>query len=115
MHALSEAATPNLRNVGTLGGNLCQKMRCWYYRDDTYPCLRKGGTVCYAQDGENEYHAIFENEYCCAIHPSSAAPVLVAHGASAEIAGPDGKRQVPTTTASPRRRLAIFIYVDMIF
>lgn len=93
-HALTEAANPNLRNVGTLGGNLCQKMRCWYYRDDTYPCLRKGGSTCYAQDGENEYHSIYENEYCCAIHPSSAAPVLIAHGAVALIAGPNGKREV---------------------
>ena len=91
MAALAETvgktATPNLRNVATLGGNLCQRVRCWYYRSEDYPCLKKGGSICYAQQGENEYHAIFDNRICCAPHPSNAAPALLAYDAKVEIAG----------------------------
>src|SRR5512134_2575222 len=56
--AAEAVASPQLRNQGTIGGNLCQKPRCWYYRGE-FHCLRKGGQLCYAMEGENEYHAIF--------------------------------------------------------
>ena len=72
--AIERTSTPQLRNVGTIGGNICQRPRCWYYRDETYKCLKKGGSRCYAQEGENEYHAIFDNGMCCVPHPSNSAP-----------------------------------------
>jgi xanthine dehydrogenase YagS FAD-binding subunit len=84
--AASSAASPQLRNQGTLGGNLCQRPRCWYFRGD-FPCLRKGGERCFAYDGENEYHAIFGGERCFAVHPSDTAPALVALGAQAHVVG----------------------------
>jgi xanthine dehydrogenase YagS FAD-binding subunit len=93
--AALEVASPQLRNQGTIGGNICQKPRCWYYRGDFY-CLRKGGRLCYAFGGENEYHAIFGSSgRCCMVHPSDIAPVLAALEASARIVGPDGNRLVP--------------------
>ncbi len=97
--ALAQAAlavaSPQLRNQGTIGGNLCQKPRCWYYRGE-FHCLRKGGSLCYAMDGENEYHAIFGHDRICAIvHPSDTAPALIAFQASARVAGPKGPRLVP--------------------
>jgi xanthine dehydrogenase YagS FAD-binding subunit len=61
--AASEVASPQLRNQGTLGGNLCQKPRCWYYRGD-FHCLRKGGEECFAVAGENAFHCIFGGESC---------------------------------------------------
>jgi xanthine dehydrogenase YagS FAD-binding subunit len=95
--ALAEAAgsvaSPQLRNQGTIGGNLCQKPRCWYYRSD-FTCLRKGGDTCYALAGENQYHGIFGGGPCFYVHPSDPAPALVALGASVGIAGPAGARRV---------------------
>jgi len=93
--AASEVASPQLRNQGTIGGNLCQKPRCWYYRGD-FNCLRKGGGTCFAVDGENQYHAIFGGGGTCFIvHPSDTAPVLIAVKAAARVAGPGGTRDVP--------------------
>lgn len=91
--AASEVASPQLRNQGTIGGNLCQKPRCWYYRGD-FPCLRKGGQTCFAQDGENQFHCIFGGSGCVIVHPSDTAPALAALGATIEILGPSGKRSV---------------------
>jgi len=95
--ALAEAAgsvaSPQLRNQGTIGGNLCQKPRCWYYRGD-FKCLRKGGDTCYALAGENVYHGIFGGGPCFYVHPSDPAAALVAHGASVGVAGPAGARRV---------------------
>jgi xanthine dehydrogenase YagS FAD-binding subunit len=91
--AASEVASPQLRNQGTIGGNLCQKPRCWYYRGE-FHCLRKGGDQCYAIEGENQYHCIFGGENCYIVHPSDTAPALVALEASIRIAGPKGKRAV---------------------
>ncbi len=92
--AASEVASPALRNRGTLGGNLCQKPRCWYYRGE-FHCLRKGGDTCYALGGENHFHGIFGTAgQCCIVHPSDTAPVLVALGASLRVAGPKGNRLV---------------------
>ena len=77
-HAAGHAATPQIRNVATLGGNLLQRPRCWYFRDAEFPCRRKGGEICFAQDGENQYHAIFDNHICAIVAPSSAAVPLMA-------------------------------------
>jgi xanthine dehydrogenase YagS FAD-binding subunit len=81
--------------MGTLGGNLCQRNRCWFFRDEHIHCLLKGGDKCFALDGDNRYHAIFTRGHKCVIvHPSTLAPVLIALGASAEVLGPRGKRTV---------------------
>jgi xanthine dehydrogenase YagS FAD-binding subunit len=93
--AAGHAATPQIRNMATLGGNLLQRPRCWYFRSEHFPCLRKGGTQCFAFDGENEYHAVFGHRVCCAVHPSSLAGALFALGASVELTGPRGKRVLP--------------------
>jgi xanthine dehydrogenase YagS FAD-binding subunit len=97
--ALTEAAGqiggPQIRNMGTLGGNLCQRNRCWYFRDEETLCLLKGGKKCFATDGENRYHAIFTQGHPCVIvSPSTLAPALIALGATAEVLGPKGKRTV---------------------
>ncbi len=92
--AAASAASPQLRNQGTLGGNLCQRPRCWYYRGG-FHCLRKGGDTCFAIDGENENHCIFGGMGCYIVHPSDTAPALVALEARARIAGPHGSRTVP--------------------
>jgi xanthine dehydrogenase YagS FAD-binding subunit len=81
--------------MGTLGGNLCQRNRCWYFRDEHVRCLLKGGDKCYALDGENRYHAIFtQGHKCVIVNPSTLAPALIALGATAEVLGPKGKRTV---------------------
>ena len=96
--ALAEAAalvaSPQLRNQGTLGGNLCQRPRCWFYRGG-YPCARKGGETCFAMQGDNRYHCIFGGSTCLIVHPSDTAPALVALDAQVRIAGPRGERTVP--------------------
>ncbi|CAB1060904.1 hypothetical protein D1BOALGB6SA_5671 [Olavius sp. associated proteobacterium Delta 1] len=83
--AAGRAASPHLREMGTLGGNVCQDIRCWYYRHphNRFPCLRKGGGRCYAMEGENRYHSIFGGtvqDGCYAVHPSDTAPALIALG-----------------------------------
>ena len=88
------AASPQLRNQGTIGGNICQRPRCWYFRAD-FHCLRKGGDQCYAVDGENEFHCILGGSGCYVVHPSDTAPALVALDAQIRIVGPKGKRSVP--------------------
>jgi xanthine dehydrogenase YagS FAD-binding subunit len=88
------AASPQLRNQGTLGGNLCQRPRCWYFRGD-FHCLRKGGTLCYAVGGRNEYHCIFGGDACYIVHPSDTAPALIALGARVRINGANGSRTIP--------------------
>jgi xanthine dehydrogenase YagS FAD-binding subunit len=92
--AASEVASPQLRNQGTLGGNLCQRPRCWYFRGE-FHCAKKGGDMCYAVDGENRYHAIFGGDPCYIVHPSDTAPMLVALGATVRLAGPSGERSLP--------------------
>ncbi|HEY3380746.1 MAG TPA: xanthine dehydrogenase family protein subunit M [Vicinamibacterales bacterium] len=100
-HALAQAAaavaSPQLRNQGTIGGNLCQRPRCWYFRGE-FHCLRKGGDTCYAIGGENQYHAVFGGDKCYIVHPSDIAPALMALGARVRIAGPGGSRVVPIAT-----------------
>lgn len=80
--ALAEAAgvvgSPQIRNVGTVGGNLCQRPRCWYFRDEAVKCLKKGGAECFAFTGRNEYHAVLAGGPCWIVHPSDLAPALLA-------------------------------------
>ena len=92
--AALEIASPQLRNQGTIGGNLCQKPRCWYYRAE-FHCTRKGGTRCFAMMGENQYHCVLGGKGCYIVHPSDIAPVLLAYGASIEIAGAKGTKKIP--------------------
>ena len=92
--AAASVASPQLRAQGTLGGNLCQRPRCWYFRGD-FHCLRKGGDLCYAAAGQNQYHCIFGGEGCFIVHPSDTATALVALNAQAVIAGPSGARTIP--------------------
>jgi xanthine dehydrogenase YagS FAD-binding subunit len=93
--AAGRAATPQIRNMATLGGNLLQRPHCWYFRSEQFPCLRKGGGRCFAHDGENALHAVFANRSCCAVHPSSLATALLAIGAGVELMSPRGARAVP--------------------
>lgn len=92
--AARSVASPQIRNIGTIGGNLCQRPRCWYYRLEEVVCLKKGGTQCYAASGENKYNAILGGGPSYIVHPSDLAPVLIALGASVTIAGTEGTRTV---------------------
>jgi xanthine dehydrogenase YagS FAD-binding subunit len=92
--AASDVASPQLRNQGTIGGNICQKPRCWYYRGE-FDCFRKGGTTCFAAAGENQYHCIMGGGACFVVHPSDTAPALLALGATVHIEGPRGTRTIP--------------------
>ena len=94
--AVGNAAFPQVRNAATLGGNLCQRPRCWYFRSMDFHCSRKGGDSCFALDGENQYHAIFENSDGCAfVQPSSAAVALLALNARLKISDGDKTSEVP--------------------
>ena len=97
---LSQAAlqvgTPQLRNMGTLGGNLCQRPRCLYFRHPHFICFKKGGSTCYAATGEHRfYHSILKHGKCVMAHPSDLAPALIALKAEAMIMSPNGERKVP--------------------
>jgi xanthine dehydrogenase YagS FAD-binding subunit len=92
--AALEVASPQLRNQGTIGGNICQKPRCWYYRGE-FHCLRKGGDRCYAYNGENQYHCIFgSGSICYIVHPSDVAPALAVYDATVLVIGPKGGRKI---------------------
>lgn len=80
--AASHVATPQIRNVATIGGNLLQRPKCWYFRHEVFQCLKKGGDHCFALEGDNEFHAIFDNQACPIVHPSTMATPLVAMNAS---------------------------------
>ncbi len=90
--AVTSIGTIQLRNMGTVGGNLCQRPRCWYYRSRHFDCLRKGGDVCYAVSGENKYHAIMGGDPCYIVHPSDLAPMLLALDAKVVIQSQKGPR-----------------------
>ncbi len=93
--AAGRSASPQIRQVATLGGNLLQRPRCWYFRSSEHHCARKGGATCFAFAGENQYHAIFDHRGCAMVHPSTLATALVALGAKVEIAsGQGGEREV---------------------
>jgi xanthine dehydrogenase YagS FAD-binding subunit len=95
--AVESVATPQIRNMATIGGNLCTRPPCWYFSHDLFACAKRGNSnTCPAREGENEYHALFANEGpCVAVHGSSVAPALVAFGATVRIAGPSGAREIP--------------------
>lgn len=92
--AAAETASPQVRNVATIGGSVLQRPRCWYYRLEEYKCLKKGGDVCYAVGGENRYHVIFGGGPSYAVHPSNTAVALVALNATFAFDGPKGARTV---------------------
>ena len=93
--AAEQIATPQIRNMGTIGGNLCQKPRCLYYRDPNFHCLRKGGKTCFVVRGENRYSAIIDGGPCFMVHPSDLAPALIALDAKAEIISPNDSKLIP--------------------
>ncbi len=92
--AAGEAATPQIRNLGTVGGNLLQRPRCWYFRNPDVNCLKKGGDTCYSIGGLNRYHAILGGGPSFIVHPSNLAPVLIALDASVTLVGSAGVRAV---------------------
>jgi xanthine dehydrogenase YagS FAD-binding subunit len=95
VHAAGEVGTPQIRNQGTVGGNINQRPRCWYFRNEEFVCFKKGGSRCFAVGGENQYHAIFGNNGPSHIvHPSSLAVPFVAYGAKFRVFGPKGEREV---------------------
>jgi xanthine dehydrogenase YagS FAD-binding subunit len=87
-------ASPLIRNFGTLGGNLNQRPRCWFFRGENFNCYKKGGDFCFAVTGDNRYHAIVGGELCYIVHPSDTATSLLALNAEATVAGPSGQRPV---------------------
>lgn len=93
--AAHSIATPQIRNLGTVGGNLCQRPRCWYFRLEEVICLKKGGSECYAASGENKYNAIIGGGPSYIVHPSDLAPMLLALGATVSVTGATGKRVIP--------------------
>jgi xanthine dehydrogenase YagS FAD-binding subunit len=93
--AAAVAATPQLRNMATLGGNLLQRPRCWYFRHRLLHCWLKGGAECPAYDGENQLHALFGGGPCYAVHPSDLAPALLALDAQVGLHGAGGPRMLP--------------------
>jgi xanthine dehydrogenase YagS FAD-binding subunit len=94
--AAESVATPQIRNVGTLAGNVCQRPWCWYFRNG-FPCLKNGGTTCFSAAGENQFHAIFGGGPSYIVHPSDTAVALVALDARFRIVGPDGERVLPAS------------------
>jgi xanthine dehydrogenase YagS FAD-binding subunit len=91
------AATPQLRNMATIGGNLLQRPRCWYYRNPHVSCWLKEGDDCPAREGDNRYHALFGDSPCVAVHPSDPATALLALDATVAVTGPGGERAIPLT------------------
>lgn len=89
--AVVSAATPQLRNMGTVAGNLCQEPRCWYFRGP-FRCWLKGGETCYAAIGDHRLHAVFGSDSCIAVQPSDLATALVAMDGRIRLVGPRGER-----------------------
>jgi xanthine dehydrogenase YagS FAD-binding subunit len=92
--AAEGVGTPQIRNMGTVGGNIMQRPRCWYFRNEEFNCLKKGGSRCFAVEGENQYHAIFGDGPCHIVHPSSLAVPVIAYGGRFRVAGPNGAREI---------------------
>lgn len=89
--AAENVATPQIRNVATVAGNVCQRPWCWYYRNG-FPCFKAGGRTCFSPTGENQFHAIFGGGPSYIVHPSDLAPAFVALDATFHIAGPSSER-----------------------
>jgi xanthine dehydrogenase YagS FAD-binding subunit len=94
--AAGSVATPQIRNAGTLAGNVCQRPWCWYFRNG-FPCFKAGGKTCFSVNGENQFHAIFGGGPSFIVHPSDTASALVALDAKFRIVGPKGERSVPAS------------------
>jgi xanthine dehydrogenase YagS FAD-binding subunit len=92
--SLRDAATPQLRTMGTVGGNLLQRNRCWYFRDEGTVCWLKGGKRCFAIDGENRYHAIIGAHECVIVSPSDLVPALIAYDAEIVLTSSRGTRRM---------------------
>jgi xanthine dehydrogenase YagS FAD-binding subunit len=95
--AAGEIGTPQIRNAGTVGGNVNQRPRCWYFRNEEFVCFKKGGNRCFAPTGENQFHAIFGNGPSHIVHPSNLAVPFVAYGARFRVIGPNGEREIPAS------------------
>lgn len=95
VQAAESVASPLIRNYATLGGNLHQRPRCWFFRGPDFNCLRKGGDNCFSIEGDNRNHSIIGDEGCYIVHPSDTATALLALNAEARIASPAGERTVP--------------------
>jgi xanthine dehydrogenase YagS FAD-binding subunit len=93
--AASQIASPEIRALGTLGGNVNQRPRCWFFRNRDFDCIKKGGTICFAVKGDNRYNAILDGNICFIVHPSDLGTALLALGASARIVSVRGERVVP--------------------
>ncbi len=93
--AAESISTPQLRNMGTVGGNLCQRPRCWYYRDVQVQCRKKGGSRCFAIRGRNKYHAILGGGLCYIVHPSDLAPMLIALNAELTVRSGKKDKKIP--------------------
>ena len=93
--AASSAGTPQIRNVGTVGGNLCQRPRCWYYRSSLYHCKKKGGETCFAFSSGNRFHAVLGADQCYIVHPSDLAVALVSMDATVVLVDGSGSRELP--------------------
>ncbi len=97
--AAEHVGTPQIRNMGTVGGNIMQRPRCWYFRNEEFNCLKKGGSRCFAVEGENQFHAIFGDGPCHIVHPSSLAVPVIAYG------GPLPCRRTERRARDRRRRV----------
>jgi len=95
--AAIEVGTPQIRNQATVGGNLNQRPRCWYFRNEEFVCLKKGGNTCFSITGENQFHAILGGGPSFIVHPSSLAVPMLAYGATFRLLGPKGERLVPAS------------------
>jgi xanthine dehydrogenase YagS FAD-binding subunit len=95
--AAIEVGTPQIRNQATVGGNLNQRPRCWYFRNEEFVCFKKGGNTCFSITGENQFHAILGGGPSFIVHPSSLAVPMLAYGATFRLAGPKGERMVPAS------------------
>jgi len=106
--AAASVATPQIRNVGTIAGNVAQRPWCWYYRN-AFPCYKNGGNQCFSFAGENQFHAIFGGGPSYIVHPSDTAPALMALGATFRIMSPTGEKRVPAADffVLPRQNAAV--------
>ena len=104
--AAGSTATPQIRNVGTVAGNICQRPWCWYFRQK-FPCYKHGGDRCFSLTGENQFNAIFGGGPSYIVHPSDTAPAFVALGSRFRIVGPNGERTVPASEFFTLPRIAV--------